>query len=440
MTRDSTVHDTTTRTEPGTAPSPSAPLGGRAPAWLLVAAAMFAIAWGGNEFTPLLVSYKSDGMDPVIVDFLLFAYVVGIVPALAISAPLSDRIGRRPVALPAPWIGIAGSLLLALGGDLPALLALGRVLSGVALGIAMAVGGSWLKEVSSAPFDPNADGMAGPRRQGLALTSGFALGAAVAGLLAQWAPLPHVLPYVIHIALSVPAGLALLRVPETVSARSSVPHHPARDGGGAEPAPDAAPSRSLWSVVSSPRFFFLVVLVAPWVFGAAGVAYAIVPAQLASSVSAAPVAFSALLCVLTLGSGFLVQQFARHLTVPGTIRLGTLAYVLIVAGMVLAAVTVSVLDRPALAIGLGIVTSIVLGLAYGMALQTGLLEVQQVAGHHDLAAYTAVFYALAYLGFGFPMVLSALAESFTYTEMLAAGIGVAFVSGVAMLTAASRRK
>ena len=62
--------------------------------WTLVAAAMFAVAWGGNEFTPLLVMYRLDhGFSPVVVDAFLFAYVFGIVPALLIGGPLSDRLG-----------------------------------------------------------------------------------------------------------------------------------------------------------------------------------------------------------------------------------------------------------------------------------------------------------------------------------------------------------
>ena len=76
--------------------------------WLTVAASMFAAAWGGNEFTPLLVMYRLDhGYSPVMVDFFLFAYVVGIVPALLLGGPLSDRLGRRPIMLPAPIIAIA---------------------------------------------------------------------------------------------------------------------------------------------------------------------------------------------------------------------------------------------------------------------------------------------------------------------------------------------
>jgi MFS family permease len=71
--------------------------------WLRVSAAVFAVAWGGNEFTPLLVTYRLDQhLSALTVNLLLGAYVLGIVPALLIGGPLSDRFGRRALALPAP--------------------------------------------------------------------------------------------------------------------------------------------------------------------------------------------------------------------------------------------------------------------------------------------------------------------------------------------------
>ncbi|WP_227991646.1 MFS transporter [Microbacterium sp. CBA3102] len=103
--------------------------------WMAVCAALFAVAWGGNEFTPLLVMYRQeDEMTPLVLDVLLGAYVLGIVPALILGGPLSDRFGRRPFFLPAPLVAVAGSVLLALGASSPTVLFAGRVLSGVALG------------------------------------------------------------------------------------------------------------------------------------------------------------------------------------------------------------------------------------------------------------------------------------------------------------------
>ena len=388
--------------------------------WWIVAAALFASAWGGNEFTPLLVMYRqSEGFGQVTVNALLFAYVLGIIPALILGGPLSDRFGRRPVMLPAPWIAIGASVLLAIDGASVPLLTVGRVLSGIALGLAMAAGGSWLKELSAAPFDPDCDSGAGARRQGMSLTAGFGIGAAAAGVLAQWGPLPESLPYLLHIVLTLPVALLLLRVPET---------HAPRDA--AERGPLLADLRV--PAAAHRRFLTIVAPLAPWVFGAAGVAYAILPALMTSHVTGSPIAFSALLCVLTLGSGFAIQGVVRRIDDPRSARSTKTALVFLIAGMALAALASAVLTIP-----LAIVAAVMLGCGYGMALQACLLEVQRIAGAEHLAGLTAVFYSISYLGFASPTILALLAGRFSYPAMLGFGVVVAAAS-LGLATARSR--
>ena len=95
-----------TATCPTDAPTTST---SRTALWIPVSLAMFTAAWGGNEFTPLLVMYRQDGgLSPVAVDGLLFTYVLGIIPALLLGGPLSDRYGRRPLMLPAPILAGLG--------------------------------------------------------------------------------------------------------------------------------------------------------------------------------------------------------------------------------------------------------------------------------------------------------------------------------------------
>lgn len=411
--RDAVGAEPATSTEP--APRPGSPK-----AWMLVAATMFTVAWGGNEFTPLLVMYQLDhGFSSIVVDSLLFAYVLGIVPALLLGGPLSDRLGRRRILLPAPVIGIAGSLLLAIGADSAALLASGRILSGIALGLGMAVGGSWVKELSSSPWDVAATDGAGARRAAMSLTAGFGLGAGVAGVLAQWGPIPSSSAYLVHIALTVVAGIALWQAPETR---------------GVQPV---SQRKRLWDDLKIPsaghrRFLYVIVPLAPWVFGTAAAAYAVIPALMAENSGGLPVAFSALLCVVGLGSGFLIQSLGRKIDTPANSRAVVVALVLVAAGMAAGAVSADQLTIP-LAIG----ASIVLGFGYGMALVSGLQEIQRIAGPDDLAGLTAVFYSLTYLGFAAPAVMAVLSETFpalTYTRMFVFG-ALAALSCLALVVA-----
>ena len=410
----------TTRQTTGTA------AGVRPRRWLAVAAVTCAIAWGGNEFTPLLVMYRSGGgFSSLTVDLLLFAYVLGIVPALLIGGPMSDRFGRRPLMLPAPVLAALGSTILALGADSALTLAVGRVFSGIALGLAMAVGGSWIKELSSPPWD---DGDAGARRAAMSLTAGFGLGAGVAGVLAQWAPAPTVLAYAINIVLALAAAALLLTAPETrAPRRSCVPA--GRDS-----------SLGIWNALSAEfhRRWFLVVVVpvAPWVFGAGASAYAVLPALMADRVAGAPIAFSALMCVVTLGVGFTVQHLGRRLG-NGGLRAVLAGLVLLALGMGSAAWAASVLT-----VWAALVAAAMLGAGYGMALLAGLQEIQRIAGPDDLAGLTAVFYSLSYLGFAIPAALAFLSQNWaalTYPVMFGFGALAAVGCLLVVLLGATRR-
>ncbi|PRC48058.1 MFS transporter, partial [Mycobacterium sp. ITM-2017-0098] len=186
------------------------------------------------------------GFSALTVDVLLFTYVLGIVPALLIGGPLSDRYGRRPLMLPAPVLAAVGSLILAAGANSAVALGVGRVFSGLALGLAMAVGGSWIKELSSPPWG---DGGAGARRAAMSLTAGFGFGAGVAGVLAEWGPAPTVLPYSVNVVMALVAAMLLRTAPETRGRSAS--------------------SRSWWTDlavagVSHRRFLLVVVPIAPW--------------------------------------------------------------------------------------------------------------------------------------------------------------------------------
>ncbi|WP_242496294.1 MFS transporter [Xylanimonas protaetiae] len=372
--------------------------------WWPVAAVMFAVAWGGNEFTPLLVMYRERGLGTVTVDALLGAYVLGIVPALLLGGPLSDRFGRRPLLLPAAPVAALGSLVLSLGADMPWVLGAGRVLSGVALGLVMAVGTTWVTELAVR----GGDSAAGARRASLALTAGFLVGAGVASTLAQWGPWPHHLTYVVHAVLAVGSALWVLRVPETV------PHAGVRVS--------RLRDDLRFPAVSHRRFLRVVLPTAPWVFGCAGAAYAVLPSLLADHAGTVPVAFAGLMTVLTLGCGIGIQVVARRIDTHRSARASVVAMVLIVVGMGLGALAAFTLSLAA-----GLVAAAVLGVGYGLALVAGLSEVARIAQPRQLAGLTAVYYSIAYLGFFVPMALAWLARTWSYGQMFGAGTLLASV-------------
>ncbi|WP_216906270.1 MFS transporter [Nocardia noduli] len=372
--------------------------------WRAVAASMFAIAWGGNEFTPLLVMYKANGLAVTTVDLLLFLYVLGIVPALLIGGPMSDRYGRKPLMRPAPVIAATGSLLLACGADSVPMLSAGRILCGVALGLAMAVGSSWLEELSQPPFAPVRGTGTGARRSAMSLTGGFAVGAGVSGVLAQWAPWPHSLAYLINVALCAAAAIWVSRAPETVVPRAD---------------PGLLRDDLRIPVGGHPRFARVVLPVAAWLFASAATAYAVMPTLMAPRVHGASIAFSALITVITLGCGVAIQSVARRIDRPGTARAAVVSLSLVVCGMVSAVFAAHILTMWAT-----ILTAVVLGAGYGIGMVAGLQEIERIARPDDLAGLTAVFYSVSYLGFGIPALLAWLHRwaGLGYPVMFAAGV------------------
>lgn len=404
-------------TSPRAARAGAAPHGTIGPrSWIPVAASILAIAWGGNEFTPLLVLYRDVGhFAPVVVDGLLAAYVLGIVPALLLGGPLSDVLGRRTMLLPAAPLSFIGSGLLAVGADSPLVIGIGRVFCGLALGLVMAIGTAWIKELSDRA---GAGSAAGARRASLALTGGFLLGAGVAAALAQFAPFPARATYVVHMLLTLVTGIWLTTAPET------------------RQRPDVAPTfRELLGRLKVPgiahrRFLRVVVPVAPWVFGAAGTAYAILPALLDTRAGQYPIAFSGLMTVVTLGFGVGIQSVARRIDTRRSARASAIGIGLIAIGVTLAA-----LAAWQVSLALGFVAAAILGCGYGLCLVAGLSEVQRIAGPDDLAGLTAAYYSVAYLGFFIPMILAALSHWVSYPVMLTAGAVIAILTLVEVITA-----
>ncbi len=373
-------------------------------AWLAVGGSMFAVAWGGNEFTPLLVMYREvSKFSTVTVDVLLGAYVVGIVPALLAGGPLSDRYGRRPLMLPAAPLSLLGSLILAVGPDSSFLLALGRVFCGIALGLVMAVGTTWIKELSVREGKPDA----GAGRASMSLTVGFLVGAGLAGALAQWGPWPTATTYVLHIALTLVTGAWLFGVPETRAVEPAGSRPKLRDDLRVPP-------------IGHRRFLRVVVPLAPWVFGSVGSAYAVLPGLMRDHSGGMPIALSALVTALTLAFGVAAQLVGKVIDTRHSARASVIAMAFLAVGMGLAALATTVLSLP-----LVLVAACVLGVGYGLALVAGLSEVQRIAGPDDLAGLTAVYYAIAYTGFFIPAILAVLSKYVTYSALFTGGVAVA---------------
>jgi MFS family permease len=186
----------------------------RRTASLIVATAFLVTMLGATLPTPLYPLYQRElGFGQLTVTVVFATYAVGVLAALLLVGRLSDQVGRRAVLLPGLAVAGMSSLVFLIPGSLVALFA-GRLLSGVSAGVFTGVATATL-------IDLSADG--GQARAGLLAAVvnvlGLGLGPVVAGALADHAPSPLVLPYLLHVVLIVVAAVGLLVVPEPVQRR-----------------------------------------------------------------------------------------------------------------------------------------------------------------------------------------------------------------------------
>lgn len=366
--------------------------------WFRIALGMFIIAFGANSFAPMLLTYRMEsGLSEAVVTFVLGAYVLGLIPALIFGGRLSDRVGRRALMRPALVISAVSSLIILVGGYIsPILLCIGRFTCGVAVGLVMASGAAWLREISDAPVAVSA------RRATLASTAGFSGGPLVAGFLAQFAPYPIVLPWVFHCVGTIAIAFLVWTLPEVpVSGFQKGPLVPSI----------ALSSRFLWSVAAW----------APWVFGCATTSFAVL-VSLANHHVTYKIAFAGLVASATMGVGMLVQpvvpRLGRGFVPPAVVGLG-MAFLGMVCGYI-----ITVTDQlwwivPAV---------LFLGSAYGIMMVSGLREVQTMAPAHELGGLIGIFYSMTYLGFFVPFVVSLTAPLIGYRAIFLIGMAVIVLS------------
>jgi predicted MFS family arabinose efflux permease len=180
----------------------------------LVAAAFLVTMLGATLPTPLYPIYEQElGFGGLMVTVVFATYAVGVLAALLVVGRLSDQLGRKAVLFPGLAVAAASSLVFLIPHSLPALFA-GRLLSGVSAGVFTGVATAAIIDLAPAT---------GRARAGLLAASvnvlGLGLGPVVAGVLADHAPHPLVLPYLLHVVLVAVAAVGLAVVPEPVERR-----------------------------------------------------------------------------------------------------------------------------------------------------------------------------------------------------------------------------
>ncbi|MGB0101629.1 MAG: MFS transporter [Nocardioides sp.] len=352
--------------------------------WQRVALAMFAVGWGANQFSPMLLAYRDElGMSAQARALLFALYAVGLIPALLVGGAASDRWGRRAVVLPFVALSPVATAVLIIGHDSLPGLAVARLLAGLSSGVVFGAASAWVADLS----EGDAPGAAA-RRAALALSAGFALGPLITGVVAELSAYPVTVPYLPHLLLGVAALVWLLPV------RGSRP----------EPAVHR-PLLSLPAVTRQRRFLLCVAPMAPWVFACAAISFAYLPSVVGAD-SGGALAFAGVLTGLTLGTGVAIQPLARRLDDRKALLAGRVGMLATVLALLIGIAAVGADTRWLL-----LVAAPVFGAGYGCGLVSGLRETERLAPPDQRGAVVAAFYALTYLGFFAPYLLGAVAAT-----------------------------
>lgn len=352
--------------------TPEAAPGGRR-LWYAAATYVFAVGMAGTTLpTPLYGLYRQEiGFSELMVTVVFAVYAVGVIIALLVAGDFSDVLGRRPVLFVALGLSAASAVCFLLEGGLPLLFA-GRLLSGFAAGLFSGAATAAVLELA-------------PRGGGFAATAanmgGLGCGPLLAGILAQFAPSPLKLPFLVHLALLAVACALTLALPETV--RRASPRPPLRPRG--------------MEVPREVRPVFVPAALACFTgFAVFGLFTAVSPGFMAETLHIDDLAASgaivfSVFCA-SLGGQLLMGKAGVLLALP----LGCLG---LVAGMAQVGLSLLLTSLPLLVTG-----AVTGGIGQGLAFRSAMSTVSRRApGNHRGGTISALF-VVAYLGISLPVV------------------------------------
>jgi MFS family permease len=370
-----------------------------------VVAVTFVVTMIGTTLpTPLYPLYEQRyGFGGLMVTVVFATYAVGVGAALVVLGNLSDRIGRRPVLLAGLAFALVSSLVFLIPAE-PALF-VGRFLSGVSAGIF--TGTATATIIDLAREDRKA-------RAGLVAAAvnmlGLGLGPVLAGVLAQYAPLPLDLSYLVHAALVVAATVALWFVPEPVGRRGRFRIEPLRVGG----------------VPEEVRGVFVRAAIGGFAgFAVLGLFTAVSPSVLVQVLGRTSHVVVGLVVFLMLGASALGQVLSA--SVPERVALplgcGGLAVGAALIGTGIATASLALFCTGAAIAGLG----------QGMSFRAGLGAVGSRAPQEVRGAVVATFFLVLYVAISLPVIgVGAAAQAFGLVPA-----GVVFSAIVALLALAA---
>jgi MFS family permease len=372
----------------------------RAPV-LVVAGALFVLLLDGNLPTPLYAVYRERfGFSGTELTLIFAVYAIALIPSLLVFGQLSDRVGRRPVIAGGLGVAAVGLVVFALAQSTAWLFA-ARALQGLALGTTVGTAAAAMVEI-----DPEGDHGRAALATVLAQSGGTAAGPLLAGALAQWAPAPRQLCYVVGLVVTVVAAVAVLTIREPAQAtgewRLQKPSVPA-----AIRAPFARASLSAAAVWSVGALFL-----------------SVVPSYAAKLLATSDLALLGAITAVMLAMACCAQALCvRGAMTPRRAQPAGLA--LLIAG-----IAALVLAFPAHALALVLAAAVLAGIGLGLAYFGSQAQINELAPPERRGEVTAAFITCLYFGVTVTAISTGLISDAVslYTAVAATGIAIATIA------------
>ena len=332
--------------------------------------ALVVLLTGTNLATPLYASYERVfQLSPLDVTLLVAAYAAAVIVGLLACGPLSDTAGYRPV-LAAGLVTAAGGAALLVAASGPGWLFAGRAVQGLAVGTCSGAltAGLVLTEPRGRPA--RASFLAAT-----ATTAACGLGPVLAGALAQYAPDPRRLSYLVEIALLIPALAVVAMLPAALG----------RTGGRWRPRWPRLPGANRGQ-------FLRAAVVSLLAWAVAYVVLALVPSYTADALGGS----NLLVDGTAAGSLLLVAAAAQAACRSwGTGRAQALGLIGLITGLI-GLIAAGAAGSAAVLFG----AIAVAGAGQGLAFMGGIRRVNEIAPAGQRAGTVALFYVLTYGGSG----------------------------------------
>ena len=335
--------------------------------------------------SPLYGLYRTrDHLSAFTITVVFAIFAAGTISTLLLEGRIAGRFGRRGAVLGGVATMMVAAVVLAAWKALPGLL-IGRLLTGVAIGLAAGVAIPYLIELRQRA-DPKASPV-GARNLGTAVNVGaLGIGPLIAGCLAQWAKEPLTLPYIVMIVLGAVALIGVAGAPETgtPAPRGAVPDRRAGPVRRARlPVPAAAGTIAA--------------------FAASGLFAGLSGLILATTLHQTSHALSGATLFLVFAAGVAAQLGTNRLAAPRVLAFGTIS---MIAGLVLLVVGVR-LSAPSLA--LFMIGGALIGAGAG-AIYKGITGiVLEATAPENRVAMTSALVIAVFVGLSVPVIGAGIA-------------------------------